>query len=82
MTAAVTPTAGGVIFTGDLNGDFLALDTKSGDILYRFNTGGAIGGGVITYEVGGKQYIAVASGNASRTTWYTAGSATVFIFAQ
>jgi alcohol dehydrogenase (cytochrome c) len=82
MTAAVTPTAGGVIFTGDLNGDFLVLDARNGAILYRFNTGGAIGGGVITYEVDGKQYVAVASGNASRTTWYTAGSATVFVFGQ
>jgi PQQ-dependent dehydrogenase (methanol/ethanol family) len=82
MIAAVTPTAGGVVFTGDLNGDFLALDARSGEILYRFNTGGAIGGGVITYEVNAKQYVAVASGNASRTTWYTAGSATVFIFGQ
>jgi PQQ-dependent dehydrogenase (methanol/ethanol family) len=82
MTAAVTPTAGGVVFTGDLNGEFLALDARSGEVLYRFNTGGAIGGGIITYEVDGKQYVTVASGNASRTTWYTAGSATVFIFGQ
>ncbi len=80
MIAAVTPTAGDLLFTGDLNGFFLALHARTGEVLYRFNTGGAIGGGVITYEVAGRQYAAVASGNASRTTWYTAGSATVFVF--
>ena len=73
MIAAVTPTAGNVLFTGDLNGNFLTLDSRTGDRLYSFNTGGAIGGGVITYEVDAKQYVAVAAGNASRTTWYTAG---------
>ncbi|MFL5337545.1 MAG: pyrroloquinoline quinone-dependent dehydrogenase [Geminicoccaceae bacterium] len=68
MSAAVTPTAGEVVFTGDLDGYFLVLDGRTGDVLYRFNIGGAIGGGVITYEVGGQQYVAVASGNSSRTT--------------
>ncbi|WP_052352008.1 pyrroloquinoline quinone-dependent dehydrogenase [Deinococcus pimensis] len=81
MVAAVTPTAGGVIFTGDLNGDFLTLDARTGKTLYRFPTGAAIGGGVVTYEVGGKQYVAVAAGNASRTLWRTTGAATVVIFA-
>ena len=82
MIAAVTPTAGNVLFTGDLNGNFLVMDSRSGDRLYSFNTGGAIGGGVITYEVGGKQYVAVAAGNASRTTWYTQGAASVFVFSR
>ena len=31
-------------------------------MLYRFNTGGPIGGGVVTYAAGGQQYIAVTSG--------------------
>ena len=82
MIAAVTPTAGDVVFTGDLDGNFLVLHARTGDVLYKFNTGGAIGGGVITYDVAGRQYVAVATGNASRTTWYTAGAATVFVFAQ
>lgn len=80
MVAALTPTAGGVVFTGDLNGFFLALDAKTGETLYRFNTGGGIGGGISTYQIGGKQYVAVASGNNSRTIWHTTGAATVVIF--
>lgn len=65
MVAAVTTTAGNLVLTGELTGDFLALDARDGRELYRFNTGGPIGGGVITYEVAGRQYIAVASGSPS-----------------
>ena len=54
MYAALTPTAGNVLFTGDLNGNFLALDARNGKTLYSFNTGGPIAGGVITYEQKGK----------------------------
>jgi alcohol dehydrogenase (cytochrome c) len=43
LVAGVTATSGGVLFTGDLNNDFLALDAKTGQVLYRFNTGGSIG---------------------------------------
>ena len=51
LVAGVTATSGGVLFTGDLNNDFLALDAATGDVLYRFNTGGSIGGGVISYAL-------------------------------
>jgi PQQ-dependent dehydrogenase (methanol/ethanol family) len=78
--AAVTPTAGGVVFTGDQNGFFLALDAKTGRSLYEFDTGGAIGAGIATYEVRGRQYVAVGSGNGSRLNLPVTGSATVYIF--
>ena len=65
LVAGVTATSGGVLFTGDLNNDFLALDAKTGDVLYRFNTGGSIGGGVISYALDGKQYAATTSGTVS-----------------
>jgi hypothetical protein len=54
-----------VLFTGELTGDFLVLDARSGDVLYRFNTGGPMGGGIVTYAVEGKQYVAAASGSPS-----------------
>ena len=82
MLGAITATAGGVVFTGDTSGDFLVVGAAKGDLLYRFNTGGAIGGGVITYEIRGKQYVAVASGNTSRDTYGSKGSATIFVFGQ
>src|SRR5205807_8383699 len=62
MLAAVTPTAGGLVFTGDLNGDVLALDARNGAVLWRNATGAALGGGVISYQVGGRQRVAVAAG--------------------
>jgi alcohol dehydrogenase (cytochrome c) len=65
LVAGVTATSGGVLFTGDLNNDFIALDAKTGDVLYRFNTGGSIGGGVISYAISGKQYVATTSGTVS-----------------
>jgi len=82
VVGAVTTTAGGLVLGGELNGDFIALDAESGDELYRFNTGGPIGGGIVSYEVDGTQYIAVMSGNPS-PYWYSeySGSPTAFVFA-
>jgi PQQ-dependent dehydrogenase (methanol/ethanol family) len=65
MVAAVTTTAGNVLFSGELTGDFLALDARTGDVLYRFNTGGPMGGGIVTYAVSGRQYVAAVSGSPS-----------------
>ncbi|HUO13420.1 MAG TPA: PQQ-binding-like beta-propeller repeat protein [Verrucomicrobiae bacterium] len=82
MISAVTATKGNVVFTGELTGDFLTLDAQTGKVLYRFNTGGGIGGGVVTYEEAGKQYVAVMSGKPSRF-WIgdITGAPTVFLFA-
>jgi outer membrane protein assembly factor BamB len=71
-----------VIFTGDLDGDFLALNAFNGKILYRFNTGGAIAGAASTYLINGRQYVAETSGNSSRSVWRTSGSATLLVFGQ
>ncbi len=80
MLAAVTTTSADLIFTGELTGDFLALDAKTGKVLNRFNTGGAMNGGVITYAINGKQYVAAASGSASGFWQVPAGSSTIVIF--
>jgi alcohol dehydrogenase (cytochrome c) len=64
IVAAITPTAGGIMFFGDLGGNFYALDSSTGQKLWGgpLGTGGAIGGGVITYTVDGVQKVAVADG--------------------
>jgi alcohol dehydrogenase (cytochrome c) len=51
-------------------------------VLYRFNTGGSMGGGIVTYEVSGRQYIAAASGTPSGY-WadMTSGAPTIVVFA-
>jgi lanthanide-dependent methanol dehydrogenase len=55
-------TAGGVVFYGTLEGYLKAVDMKTGHELYRFKTPSGIIGNVMTYEHGGKQYVAVLSG--------------------
>jgi alcohol dehydrogenase (cytochrome c) len=55
-------TGGGVVFYGTLEGYLKAVDAKSGKELYRFKTPSGIIGNVMTYEHGGKQYVAVLSG--------------------
>ena len=81
MVASVTATAGNLLLTGELSGNFLALDARSGDVLYRFNTGGAMGGGIVTYAVKGTQYIAAASGTPS-SFWVDqyGGAPTIVVF--
>ena len=79
MVAGVTTTAGGLVLTGETTGDFLALDAASGRELYRFHTGGGMGGGVISYAVNDRQYIAAASGRGG-FFFGTTGAPTVFVF--
>lgn len=74
----VTATAGGIVITGETNGDLLVLDAKSGAELFKTNVGGAIGGGIITYQASGKQLIAVAAGDNSRT-YQTQGENTIVV---
>jgi alcohol dehydrogenase (cytochrome c) len=62
ILGAVTPTAGGLVFFGDVGGNFYAIDATTGEKLWGQNPGGAIAGGVITYMVNGVQKVAVAHG--------------------
>jgi PQQ-dependent dehydrogenase (methanol/ethanol family) len=55
-------TAGGLVFHGDLKGWFKALDAKTGRALWQFNTGSGVSAAPMTYELAGKQYVAVVSG--------------------
>src|SRR2546428_7397400 len=61
MVAGVTATAGGLVFTGELTGDFLALDAETGRELYRVYTGSGGLGGVVTDARNGEQYVPRAS---------------------
>ena len=81
MIGAVTPTAGGIVLTGGADGVFLALDARDGRELYRFNTGGAIGGGIATYTAQGRQYVAVATGGFGLVDFGIHGAPAVIVFA-
>jgi alcohol dehydrogenase (cytochrome c) len=62
ILSGMTPTAGGIVFFGDMGGNFYALDAANGQRLWGQKIGGAIGGGVITYTTNGAQRVAVATG--------------------
>jgi alcohol dehydrogenase (cytochrome c) len=80
MVAGITPTAGNLVFTGDLNGTMMAFNAADGSQLWKTETKSPIGGGVISYLANGKQYIAAAVGITSQS-WQTKGSnARVVVF--
>ena len=80
INSGVTATAGDIVLAGDRDGYFFVMDAKTGNILYRFMTGGAVAGGIAAYLASGKEYIAVVSGNSSRALAATHGAATVEVF--
>jgi alcohol dehydrogenase (cytochrome c) len=64
MWAGAVSSAGGVVFAGDDDGNFLALDAKTGKHLWNFNAGERLTASPIIYELDGKQYVAIASATA------------------
>jgi len=62
MNGGTLVTAGNVVFSGAQTGELYALNAQSGEKLWEFRTGSGIIAPPITYQIDGKQYIAVASG--------------------
>src|SRR5262249_11273790 len=81
MVAGITTTAAGLVFTGDLDGQLVAYDAATGKELWRGATGKAIGGGVISYQAGGKHRIAAATGMNANTWNVHAGPARIVVYA-
>jgi alcohol dehydrogenase (cytochrome c) len=61
--SGVLSTAGGLVFTGDAEGNFIALNAATGQPLWHFQTGGAVYASPMAFAVDGKQYIAIAAGS-------------------
>jgi alcohol dehydrogenase (cytochrome c) len=62
VMAGVLSTAGGLVFGASGEGHFVAFDAESGKPLWRFQTGARILANPISYQVGGKQQVAISSG--------------------
>src|SRR5262249_34109703 len=62
LLASMLATAGDVVFTGDPEGNFFALDAKTGAKLWSFQTGSGHRGSAVSYSVKGRQYIATPTG--------------------
>jgi alcohol dehydrogenase (cytochrome c) len=61
--SGILTTASDLLFVGGREGYFQSLDAKTGALLWKASLGGEIADGPMTYEVNGKQYVSVASGN-------------------
>ena len=57
LLASVLATDGDLVFTGDDEGHYFALDARTGKKLWSYQTGAPHRGGAVTYMVGGRQFI-------------------------
>ena len=67
-TMSLVATGSGLLFGGDMNGRFRALDEATGKVLWETNLGAPVTGYPITFAVEGKQYVAVSTGNTLLTS--------------
>ena len=78
LVGGVLATAGGLVFSGEGNGDFSAFDAKSGARLWQFNCGAGVNAPPISYEIDGRQYVAVAAGGSQIWGFRQGGAVIVF----
>ena len=81
VVSGITPTAGGIVFAGDMSGTLYVLRTSDGELLKKIETGGPVAGGIVTYTIAKKQYLALNAGNISRVPWGNAGIPSVIVYA-
>ena len=62
LWGGVMSTAGGLVFFGTPEGNFIALDDETGEELWSFQLGSGIVGQPVTWEMEGEQYVSVVSG--------------------
>jgi len=79
LIGGVLATAGDLVFFGEGDGHFNALDAKSGEKLWAFNCGAGANAMPVSYEVAGKQYVAMGCGGNTQLD-YKRGNA-VYVFA-
>lgn len=62
--SGVLSTEGGLVFTGDAQGNFMALEATSGKVLWRFQCGASVYSSPMSFAADGKQYLAIAAASA------------------
>lgn len=90
MTASALATGGGIVFGGTADRQFFALDDKSSTLLWQTRLNGDISGAPISYQIDGKQYVAITAGGGAGPSStlgrlvdvdITQGSGMVWVFA-
>jgi PQQ-dependent dehydrogenase (methanol/ethanol family) len=71
-------TAGGLVFYGEGNGLFRALDAKSGKLLWQYNCGAGANAMPVSYTVSGKQYVAMGCGGNNQLDFKRGNSMVVY----
>jgi len=74
VSAGTLGTDGGLLFTGKLTGEVIALDQDNGKQLWQFKTGSSINAPPITYTHKGQQYVTVLSGRGGSNPSRSAGN--------
>ncbi len=72
--SSVLTTAGGLVFTGDMEGNVYAYDADNGKELWTFAAGSGLRGGPVSYRANGAQYIVVPTGLGSHAPGFLAGA--------
>jgi alcohol dehydrogenase (cytochrome c) len=90
MTASALSTGGGIVFGGTADRQFFALNDKNGQLLWQTRLNGDISGAPISYEIEGKQYVAITAGGLAAQTGtlgrlvdvdVTQGAGVIWVFA-
>ena len=82
MIGGILATAGGVLFTGEGNGQFKAFDSETGSELWRFQAGAGVNAPPSSYTVDGKQYIVVAAGGNTQLNYKRGNNIIAFTLAD
>lgn len=82
MVGGALVTAGNLAFVGEGNGEFDAMNAKTGEKLWHFNLGAGVNAPPVAYEVDGKEYIAVAAGGNFQMSYPYGDAVAIFALAQ
>ena len=80
VQAGMVPTKSGLLFAGDTHGNLLIFNAANGTLLKSIDTGGALNSGLISYSVGGVQYVAATVGGPTQNPSTVAGPLRVVIY--
>jgi PQQ-dependent dehydrogenase (methanol/ethanol family) len=82
MIGGILATAGGLVFTGEANGQFRAYDAETGSILWKFQAGAGVNAPPSSYSVDGKQYIVVGAGGNTQIDYKRGNNIIAFTLAD
>ncbi len=68
-TGGMLSTGGGLVFNGDAEGTFRAMNDETGETVWEYNVGSGVHSNPTTYMVGDTQYVAILVGPGGGSLW-------------